>query len=443
LLARILMISILAAVIANGSVSWLKSVGWMNKTQYNALVLEHQAFLTRAREYMKNPGAFSNHDFQALKEQNRQLGPTIRSYLREIQGPLIFTKLLKYLVMLMLAAFGLAAIVRRENYLNKDRVLLGLVALVLVMTAVSGYRFGLQVMMPGIYGFLFLPIALTAGSIARPQNLQLLARFLALSLIILLLSCPVEYVRGIQYFSSGDWIHKRISGFLLQPNTMGIYAVCSFALIASLNQYKPISGFHVFWTVVTLALVMLSGSNTAAVAFVVFLGVTAIRRSKLTGFTTAMAFGLLVLALIAAITIIDRPIMDSAMGRLAKYQLYYTMDITSLTWLFGQGAGIASNTFLNFNSQFPVNPSHAIAVWISTDSTPLLLIIQVGMVGCLLFYALLIRAMIFDPLLRPVYLVFILCSLSINIIEVFPLNAVLGLMLAHSFYTRPGLRQKA
>ena len=66
----------------------------------------------------------------------------------------------------------------------------------------------------------------------------------------------------------------------------------------------------------------------------------------------------------------------------------------------------------------------------SADSTVTVLLTQLGITGVILFYGILVWAYRRDPRARPVYLVFAITSLTINITEVFPVNFLLGLALA-------------
>ena len=66
------------------------------------------------------------------------------------------------------------------------------------------------------------------------------------------------------------------------------------------------------------------------------------------------------------------------------------------------------------------------------DSTVTMLLVQVGVLGVLAFYALLAWAWRVDPPARPFYLVAAIASLTINLPEAFPLNVLLGLALARS-----------
>jgi hypothetical protein len=104
------------------------------------------------------------------------------------------------------------------------------------------------------------------------------------------------------------------------------------------------------------------------------------------------------------------------------------------TILLGHGLGAGANaTFSLAESGWGSDevsapkPSFARA-----DSTPTALVRQIGILGATLFYLLLASAWKRDTEARPFYLVVALVSLTISILELFPVNFLLGLAFARS-----------
>jgi hypothetical protein len=67
-----------------------------------------------------------------------------------------------------------------------------------------------------------------------------------------------------------------------------------------------------------------------------------------------------------------------------------------------------------------------------SDSTPLALVNQIGILGTLLFYLTLIAAARRDRRAVPVYVGIFLAGMMINLLELFPVNFLLRLLLCHS-----------
>jgi hypothetical protein len=68
------------------------------------------------------------------------------------------------------------------------------------------------------------------------------------------------------------------------------------------------------------------------------------------------------------------------------------------------------------------------------------MVIQIGLAGTLLFYAMLVWAALRDTLAWPFYCIVAVCTLTINVTELFPVNVLLALTLAHSAWN-PDHRQ--
>ena len=70
------------------------------------------------------------------------------------------------------------------------------------------------------------------------------------------------------------------------------------------------------------------------------------------------------------------------------------------------------------------------ATTLPADSMVTLLVLQAGVVGLLLFYALLAQGWVLSREGRPFFLSMLMASLVSNLVEVFPVNVLLGLALA-------------
>ena len=73
---------------------------------------------------------------------------------------------------------------------------------------------------------------------------------------------------------------------------------------------------------------------------------------------------------------------------------------------------------------------------LSADSTLTGFVMQLGLLGAMMFYGVLMWAGLHDRTARPFLGIVAICSLTINVTELFPLNCLLGLALAHAIFTR-------
>jgi hypothetical protein len=115
------------------------------------------------------------------------------------------------------------------------------------------------------------------------------------------------------------------------------------------------------------------------------------------------------------------------------------VDRPPLQVVFGSGLGVNTNAALSLAvpGGSEAEASSTAPASLPTDSTFTALVIQIGLLGTLMFYGVLAWAALRDPQARPFYLIAALCSLTINLTELFPVNVLLGLALAHSA-SRPG-----
>jgi hypothetical protein len=98
--------------------------------------------------------------------------------------------------------------------------------------------------------------------------------------------------------------------------------------------------------------------------------------------------------------------------------------------LVGRGIGFGTNSAANLL----IIDGHPLSDMMSSaDSMVTVLAAQLGIAGVILFYSILAWAYLRDPEARPLYLVFAITSLTINVTEFFPVNFLLGLALARSF----------
>jgi hypothetical protein len=226
---------------------------------------------------------------------------------------------------------------------------------------------------------------------------------------------------------------------MILPNTLGIFSVVGLAFYQSYSSDKTYFSLLVVLAAITL---FASGSGTGMLVLFVFLSMLILNNS--TGLRKwALAVSLFVLGavLLAKLpAVIHRPDMYdsvfSSSGRVSKL-IEIVSESSAMEILIGRGVGFGTNTATGLISAdlFGGNTSgdsrtEVMGGSFSADSTVTVLLTQLGIAGVILFYGILVWAYRRDPETRPAYLVFAITSLTINITEVFPVNFLLGLMLA-------------
>jgi hypothetical protein len=444
--AKWLVLAMVAAVLANGAPFYLKRVGLVDREAYQLYWANHCVELdgTIVRERPCLANVTKQEATDALLRGG--YAQDYYGYLYQVSAaerPLKLAKDILVLGLLLLSAWVFAR-ERAGGLWSAARAAWPLTALLgycLLSFAASTFGNGAIVAAAGLRSFMFIGIALLGGWLA-PQ-VGLFAAGAAALLAFESSLMPLELVRGIHLFL--EWspldLASRTAGTLVQPNSMGVFAACGLAFCISFlpaRRALPLLG------VVTLALVLLSGSATGLLCLS-FLALMLARR-RLPQWVLpwdALALVLLMLAVML--------ILPGVLGRDDLYESIWSeggrvgvlhMAIvahTPMEVLFGRGLGVNTNLALNLlgsagqNALGAANPTEALP----TDSTFVGLVIQIGLLGTILFYAALFWAGRRDPSARLFYCVVAMASLTLNVTELFPVNMLLGIALAHSVWPAP------
>lgn len=421
----------------NGSVSYLKRIGVLDHGSYKSFLVAHcgvaVADSNGAAERcmcMRDDVAVQTLVGQPAVEATPQPG-----YLYKNHGYERAVKLLKDGLFAAFALLSLYLIRTRQAELPTlapSWPLALLAADVSLGFAISAVAWGLAFAAIGLRSFAFLLIALLGAWAV--EALPQLARWVGWLLLMEAVLVAVEFLLGIPLRLCP--YSFRVAGTLVLPNSLGIFAVVAVAFHGSFAASKT---WFALLLSAALALVLASGSGTGLVALFAWGAALLLQRQNGVRRWLAGA-GLVVLAagMIAALPVItQRPdIYDSLFadgGRVQK--LHEVMRMTNATEsLVGRGLGFGTNTATNLVdlSSLPVPTLMGAAQPFYADSTVTMLFTQLGAVGIAAFYLLLAWAFRRDRAAQPFYLVIAVCSLTMNIIELFPVNFLLGLALAHT-----------
>jgi len=218
----------------------------------------------------------------------------------------------------------------------------------------------------------------------------------------------------------------RAAGTMVMPNSLGVLTVVGLAFYLSYSSDKLY-----FWPMVALATIILvvAGSGTGMVALFVLLSmIVASNFSGARRLVLAGVFLLLSAVLLALLpAVIYRPdVYDSVLSPGGRFGTLIEIlsESSAMEVLIGRGVGFGTNATTNLIGSNTMGGSF------SADSMVTVLLTQLGIIGVILFFGILVWAYRRDTRARPVYLVLAITSLTINITEVFPVNFLLGLALA-------------
>lgn len=413
ILARIFMVAIIVATILNGSCFWLRRVGW----------LEPHIFRT---EWSKLASAAQT------SEEYNQL--TMRFY--QTEGIWKVSKGLKDGVFLSFIFVSLLLMWKsgtmwRMRYCS---LFIAIVILLFYSLTLSIFKFGPLLPMAGLRSFLFLGVAITGAWAVTDESFSFLTRCLVGLILFQLLLSPFELMYGAHLFDSGRFGH-RIAGTMLQPGSLGI--ISGLGLILYYTFFRVRIWFWLLTTVVCF-LIFYSGSGTAMLlllfASIMVLGSKILKRYRKWFQFYVIAIGSFTVFVLLPVLTGRTSIYDSISGRILLFKEHIFTDTCWFELLFGRGLGAGTNTAVNLMTNLSAEVYHGSgsSIVFIADSTPLMLVAQIGIVGFFLVYGVLFLAAYNDQQTRLLYLCIILVSMTVNVTEFFPVNFILGLLLSRS-----------
>ena len=440
--AKLLGIALLLATVCNGAEFYLKRVGLIDKEAYSAYWAAHCTITAIGPHEIALPRCCAHSTTRAMPELNsserRAIEQARTKYVYSVSGPSIALKLAKDALFLALFAGSAYLIAVGASTLPSARQALPVYLLssyILIAFMVSLTYHGALVAGSGARSFMYLGIALVAHWVA--PHLSLIAKYVAFMLVAEAVLIPFEIVNGIHLHGHIGLtsLAARTSGTLVLPNTLGAFAVSSLAFYYSFSSDR-----RWLWAivVVALALVFASGSGTGIVCMGAFLFVLLLERESGTRqHAVVLICAAAGAALVLALPILSgRPIIfDSLYGRI--YALYSAVSKSSLPEIIlGSGLGVKTNLAAMLFGQLGPDAFGAGAQldFRPSESTIAGLLLQIGLLGTVLFYGILIWAGLKDRAARMFYVIVAICSVTFKVNELFPLNFLLGLALARSMW---------
>jgi len=444
LAATLVAVALLIAALCNGASVYLKRTGLIDGDAYRAYWSIHcEHFGPGHALAPAEPRCCAN----ATPEENAKRGSPAHAdledkavrYLFAASSPEFALKLVKDLLGLALIGFSALLVANRVApmaALRDSWPVFALVAYVAIAFLVSLLLNGTLVAAGGLRAFMFAALALLALWLA--PHLGIVARYLGVLLVLQALLIPVEFFRGIHPY--GEWsalyLASRVSGTLVNPNSLGIFAVTALAFCYS---FAPARTWVAALVIAALANVFASGSGTGIVCgvllfFIVLNDRLGEGRRAIVAISAALACAAAVIAL---------PVLS---GR--EWILYSVFDergrLGALISVLGErglpetlfGSGLGTGKILALQLQDRANLERFDEARLLadrfTDSTITGLVVEIGVLGAAMFYAALAWAAWRDRAARPFYWIVALCSLTVNVTVLFPLNFLLGLAWAHS-----------
>ena len=437
--AALLAAALLLATLANGAYGYFARLGVLDRPQFDEIV----------RNYCGGgppsgvPLAVGCRCMRLSEGVDYSVAPW-PDYIFRTDGYRLVLKLLKEGLFAGVLLFSLAHLPRRPRTRAGGAGLVAPLAFVAVLalgTVLAAVQGGFAAAVPGIRGFEFVAIAaLVAWMTTR---MDVVGKSLLLLLFLQSVLVAIELLFGMPLRSCPNSF--RAAGTLVLPSSLGIFAAMALAFCAAFAPARigrPWPWLAAAW------LVLASGSGTGVVLLLV-LGCWQLRSRFVSGAwarVAAVAGLAAVLLLVPVLT--QRPqVYDSLFaqdGRVEK-AASVLQSATPFELVAGRGIGAGSNAAANASgaSLAPIGRVKPAQEPFYADSTITSFLMQFGLAGVAAWLLLLAWAWQRDPLARPFYLLLAIASLVINVTELFPVNFLLGLALAHTLVASGLLRLPA
>ncbi|MFA5139940.1 MAG: hypothetical protein WC728_11975 [Elusimicrobiota bacterium] len=281
----------------------------------------------------------------------------------------------------------------------------------------------------GIRSLATLLLAFFSYCFFSEEEIAFLARCVVFVALLMVPLSIIQFLYGAQrYGALFDKYAARVAATFIQPSSLGVFLVLAIFL---LSHYFPRSKFRNCGLFVLTANVLLTGSGIAilGVVLLVFLSV----RRKLIPSSQSTLSPALVFVLPFAVyfislnlpTITSRPdILLSGQGRIDVIRQYFESQLSMQNVLFGKGLGYGTN------SLFTIFPELGGAYGFIPDSMYVSVIAQLGLLGLMIFLILNVHVYAgSNSPLKELLLVVLFCGLTVNILELFPVNWIYPIVL--------------
>ena len=268
----------------------------------------------------------------------------------------------------------------------------------------------------GFRSMTWLPLLVLLGPISQRSVLTQLAKAMALLILLQLPVMLLEAIWGLpmpfgppvaQLAQASSGFPTRLVGTFILPNSLGIAVV---SLLGFCMAYLPQRRAVMPLAIAALPIFILARSGTGLLIWLVLISFWANRSWRA---HPEMKLGSL--TLIAAISpalpfVLGRPDLWQSIGGRIEDLILIMENSDLLEWIFGHGLSYAK----------------------PTDSLPEFLFLQGGLVAVAAFYGLMLWTWCQDKHVRPFLLSIVLGSLTLAVVNLFPLNFLLAISINRS-----------
>lgn len=417
---------LILATLANGAYGYLARLGLLDRPQYEEIVRTYCPTASGSHA----PLGASCRCMHIREGVDYSIAPW-PDYLFRTDGYRLAFKLVKEVLFAgaLMLSLALLPSPRRGEAKKASLIAPALFVAVLVLGTVNALsRGGFGTTIPGLRSVEFVAVAALAAWLAPRLDVPAKALLALLAMEAVLVG--IELLFGMPVRSCPNSF--RAAGTLVLPNSLGVVVAVAMAFCAAFAPARIGSA----WPWLAAAWLVLASGSGSGIVLLVVLGAWQLRPHFKGGARVAIACGLLATLLLVPVLTQRPQIYDSLLspeGRVSR-AVGVLEGATPLELVAGQGIGAGTNAAANVTAASP--SAHArtqpVPEPFYADSTLTSFLLQFGLLGVASWLALLVWAWASDPPARPFYLVLAIASVVMNVTELFPVNFLLGLALAHT-----------
>ena len=416
-LALLLMPLIGLATLLEGSVFWLRRVGWLQAEQY----------------WRTNEALILQSGFPADSLETFQYVMSRHASLHHLDGWFQVTKYPREMVLVAFVALALLQLSRFRPTARFGIPWAGMALLAAASASAALFAGQWFALLAGARSLGAWCIGAFAGPLVDVEVRRRLARVCAWTLLAEAVLAAMEVRRGMLIYTlklfDSDMV--RVVGTFNLPSSLGVFTVVACAVAWCWSGYPRRVLFGL-----TAVLILLLVVNASAVAWAA-LGAIALAlaysrlRARWRPLFLAAVLPIALLGWQALPIVTGRwDVQNSLWGRIAPVASYAADHLSTRELLFGKGFGLGTNALGNRSP--PLKLVGGLPDGPVGDSMPAALFWQFGLLGVTFAYALFAVALFVDSSSRAIGIALLVSTIAINITELFPVNLILGFWLANA-----------
>lgn len=280
----------------------------------------------------------------------------------------------------------------------------------------------------GVRSLFTLLLAFFSYAFISYEEIRNLSKYVVMVALLMVPLSILQFFFGLHIHGAlFERFSARVAATFVQPSSLGIFLVIAVFFVRYFSfKYQKI------WVLILSVNIFMTGSGIAILGLVL-ISILSLSKRKTVFYSKILLVPAFLLLIPVAIyltalylpALTDRPdIFLSGQGRIEVVKNYFSDNLTTQNIFFGKGFGYGTN------SLYTIFPDIGAQYGFIPDSMYISMIAQIGFFGLLFFLFINIYAYAKskNPI-KDIILVFLFCGLTVNILELYPVNWIYPIIL--------------